>query len=272
MKRAGFTLIELLVSMTMLSIILGIVYASIDGVARTAEIADKVSDEMRRRQFIEQSFNLHLPAIYSDKEMLRPEFQLLGTNSDGPFGPADSLRLVCTVPMRGSKALPGALKAVNYMVSDQEPVAAETGIAASSEDDLRLELVFSEEQVDLSEGFGELSDEGSQGGQSVSSLFELDEGEFHGWSLPIRSINFLYFDGEEWLEEWDSASLQLLPWAIRVQVNFARSEEELQEMAAEGIDIVEEADFDMVYTVPLGMGTVAPFQSLDDPIVDTPKR
>ncbi|MCC6142200.1 MAG: prepilin-type N-terminal cleavage/methylation domain-containing protein [Candidatus Hydrogenedentes bacterium] len=263
MKRDGFTLIELLVSMVMLTIIMGIVYASIDGVVRTAEIADKVSDETRRRQFIEQSFSTHLPAIYGDKEMIRPEFQLLGSNVEGPYGPADTLTFTCTVPMRGSKALPGSMKTVSYMVSDAEPLNADAGIAASSEEDLRLELQFSEEQLDLSEAFGEGGQDKQGTKRPGGALFELDEDEFHGWTLPIRSINFLYFDGEEWQEEWDSMSTQLLPWAIRVQVNFARTPEEFQEMAAQGLDLSEEADFDMVYPIPLGMGTVAPFQPLD---------
>jgi len=55
------------------------------------------------------------------------------------------------------------------------------------------------------------------------------QAELLGWSrflrLPeIQSVSFMYFDGEDWTEEWNSAESETLPKAIKVTVEIATSQ------------------------------------------------
>ena len=55
------------------------------------------------------------------------------------------------------------------------------------------------------------------------------QAELIGWSellrLPeIQAINFLFYDGESWIEQWDSSESETLPGAIEVTIEIAISQ------------------------------------------------
>jgi len=72
--------------------------------------------------------------------------------------------------------------------------------------------------------------------------------------VPIRTFDIRYYDGAEWVDEWDSEIVGRLPWSVHVKVNFARTEEQIEEEEDENIDIEEDPDFEMVIPLPTGFG------------------
>jgi hypothetical protein len=74
------------------------------------------------------------------------------------------------------------------------------------------------------------------------------------WSVPIRTLDITYFDGAEWVEEWDSMTLGRLPWCVQIRINFARTDEEIQREIDQNIDIENSPDFEMVVPLPIALG------------------
>ena len=74
------------------------------------------------------------------------------------------------------------------------------------------------------------------------------------WSIPVEALSFLYFDGQNWVEEWNSMNLMRMPWCIRIRVNFVRSAEESSEGGARTLVPEDEGDFQMYVPIPLAMG------------------
>ena len=83
--------------------------------------------------------------------------------------------------------------------------------------------------------------------------------------LAVRTLDIEYFDGEEWVPEWNSSAyestdedtpeaLGRLPWAVRLRINFAKSEEELAYDKQDGLNEEEDVDFEMVVPVRQGQG------------------
>jgi hypothetical protein len=73
------------------------------------------------------------------------------------------------------------------------------------------------------------------------------------WTVPIRSLDIRYFDGTDWLEEWDSTKENRVPWCVDIRINFARPEEQLLQEQADGIRPDEDPDFEMVVPIPAGL-------------------
>lgn len=97
------------------------------------------------------------------------------------------------------------------------------------------------------------------------------------FEMPIRTLDIEYFDGEEWVQEWNSSAydnsaeleqttgfslnrpkvgepMGRLPWAVRFRINFAKTQEELERDRQEGYNEDEDVDFEMVVPVRQGQG------------------
>ena len=254
-RPRGFTLIELLVAIVVLTAMTGIVYASFRSVADTTAMARKSAEELRFRQFLWRNFHTNLNSLYIDPACVSPEYQFLGTDEQGAFGPADALRFCTALPMDGPDSLPGVLKVVTYQVVDQyEAAEGEVALGSVAEETpegesggMLLEIV--EEPLVL------------EGEDFAAEDFEgLDEMRFER-HIPISTLDIKYYDGpaDEWLDQWDSALEQRLPWAVRVKINFARTEEEWSADISAGMDPEESPDLDLTAALPVGAGVVEPF-------------
>lgn len=256
--QAGFTMIEIMVAMVLLVILVSAVYTCFVSVADTADIARTSADELRIQQLLWKHFTENISAVHPNPN---GEYGLVGEDESGTFGPSDTLRFVTQLPMSGAKSLPGLVKKVEYHVED--PTVTEEGgfekfaiDDAPTEEQLGVTLFITESPLVL---FGE-----GEGGE----LFEAeDAGENEMvWEreVPIRSVNFQYYDGtaEEWVEEWNSDETGLLPWAIRVQVNLAKTEGQLMEEVSMGVNPLEDYDLDVTVVLSAGAGVISEF---DDP-------
>lgn len=255
---AGFTLIEIMVAMTILVVLVGGVYACFVSVADTAEIARTATEQLRVEQYLWKHLSENLASVTAQAT---GEYALVGEDESGALGPADTLRFTTVLPMTGAKSLPGIVKTVEYYVDDPSSGSG-TGFrtfamdeAVEAEDTPAVTLYISERPLELLSG--------EESGESLLDAAEDDEEGAGVWEreVPIRSINFQYYDGtsEEWVDDWNSDETGLLPWAIKVQVNLAKTESQLEFEAAQGVDHRNDHDLEMTVALPTGAGVLVPF-------------
>ncbi len=259
----GFTLLEVLVAMSILIVIVAVVYASFASVTDTISVARVRTEEMRLRQFLERSLRTNLTSVYVDRGFEQQVFQFIGTNDENTTGPRDSLRFVSTNQLMGGMALPGDFKEVRYEVfggeegrlqlsADQRKEREAYEQTDESPDQAKLEatetpLLASNAQAVDESGNIDLT-------QQVNTKTDVPEYQAPSWSVPVRTFDITYYDGSQWLEEWDSQAMGKLPWCIRVRINFARTDEEIQAEKDQNIDIVDSPDFEIVVPLPLSLG------------------
>jgi len=80
--------------------------------------------------------------------------------------------------------------------------------------------------------------------------------EAPSWTAPVQTLDIEYFDGEEWVEEWDSEVYRRMPWCVRFRINFWRTEEERQQEQRDGINMRDDPDFELVVPIPAGLGVL----------------
>lgn len=259
-KRArGFTLLELLVAMSVMTVAVGIVFATFASVTDTMAIARDNADRMGYRMALRRNLTENLGAVYADATGSREEFQLVGTDESGQYGPADKLRFCTSLPMPGAYALPGVMKVVEYgLVSSSDIDTASTGYPGDDPERAGMALQITESPLAYQEGI--------QG--AVSGSDQLPKVQR---AIPVASFDVLYFDGlsQEWRQDWDSLSEQRLPWAVWVRVNFPRSEEERAADSAAGVDLTETPDIDVMASIATGAGVQGPFLDFNHARLDS---
>ncbi len=257
----GFTLLELLISLSILVVITAIVYASFSGVTRTIDATRTVTEEVRLRQFLGQSLRTNIATAYVDLSYTAEAFQFLGVNEDGIDGAKDSLRFISTASLIGGLTLPGDLKEVRYEVLEPRDSEMELSWDDDDENDeaadaltgLAAELRGRHARLRVTET--PLLAGNVQSLDEETGYFTPAEGyESPHWDVPIRSFDVRYFDGEQWVDEWDSLAVGRLPWALRVRVNFARTEAYLERERDKNYDELEDPEFEMIVTLPAGVG------------------
>ena len=258
-RARGFTLLELLVAISVLTVSVGIVFATFASVTDTMAIARDNADRMGYRMALRRNLTENLGAVYADAAGKREEFQLAGTDESGSYGPADTLRFCTSLPMPGAYALPGVMKVVQYsMVSSSEVDASATGYPGDDPERPGMALQITESPLAYEEGI-----EGAVSGSDQLPLVQL--------AIPVASFDVLYFDGlsQEWKQDWDSLSEQRLPWAVWVRVNFPRSEEERAADSAAGVDLTETPDVEVMASIATGAGVEGPFLDFNHARLDS---
>ena len=246
-----------MVATIIIAVITAIVYASLSSVTHTTELARVSADEMRMRQFLSRSFLTNFASVYADPGVLDERFAFLGTSESGSRGEMDSVEFCSSTAVMGGASPPGAIKRVHYgAVSANDP-----GMGLSSFEDAGdgsnglsgMQLQASESLVmdsfleeDTGYGMDRLAE---------SAGADTDFGT-PSWTVPVGSFDVAYFDGAEWLEEWDSLTLGRLPWCVRIRVSYARTEEEAEVDAEARFRPDEDPDYELIIPIPIGVGAV----------------
>ncbi len=258
MRARGFTLLELLVAVSVMAVAVGIVFATFVSVTDTMAATRENADIMLQKMALHRNLTENLGAIYADAAGIREEFELIGTDESGQYGPADSLRFCTSLPMPGAYALPGVMKVVEYRLTSPSDVdAAATGFPGVDPSRPGMALLITESPLAYEEGIG-----GAVSGSDQLPMVQR--------AIPVASFDVQYFDGlsQEWVTDWDSLSEQRLPWAVWVRANFPRSEEE-RAAGGGGDDPAESADVDVMMPVATGAGLEGPFLDLNHLRADT---
>lgn len=252
--KRGFTLLEVLIAILVLAILVGIVFRGFSAVTSTMVTAQNAAETLRSRQTVWRNLSENVQGIYADGACLQPEYKLVGTSEEGPFGPADTLRFATSLPMRGANALPGITKVVTYSVVDQSEAGDDIVRLLPVDEERPGEILLIREEPLLLES----DDFSTQDAAEMSEAYEQ--------GVPVASMDILYFDGmeNEWVEEWDSISQRRLPGGIWFKINFPRSEEERQASFSEGIDLQESADLELMMSLPLGRDVEFPFPDFNN--------
>ena len=249
MDRRGFTLLELLVAMAILVGITGIVYASFSSVVDSVQSTRASMEEMRLRQFLNRSFTTNLSAVYTDPGVEQEVYNFVGVREEGAGGSRDSLRFTSTAPLIGGMGLPGDIKEVRYEVVTERDTEMELSYpdAPGLDSESPPAMLAVHETPLLGGNVQELA--GEDGSFVPDTNFEPPS-----WSVPIHSLRLTYFDGADWVDEWDALEYGRVPWAVRVHINFAKTEERLEAERRAGLDPQDNPDIEMVITLQPGLG------------------
>ena len=251
-SKAGFTLIEVLLAIAILAIVVSMVYTSFSSVTTTMGVSRVNSEELRLRQFLQRSFQTNFASVYADQGLGLPGYQFIGINEDSPDGPVDSIRFASSASMMGGLALPGDLKEVRYEVLGVEGRIGDFNLQEESDEGTGPQLRATETPLgvaNLMAAAGEVDDPQ----RDVENDLGFDAPT---WTVPIRTFDVRYFDGGDWVDEWDSELVGRVPWSVHVKINFARTEDQIEREQDDNIDIEEDPDFEMVISLPAGMGRI----------------
>ena len=183
-KQKGFTLIEILVAIAISAVIFTLIYGSF---ATSFAVSDQIMEE---REFY-RTVRLTLARMINEFETAywnRDEEGTLfmGSRFEGNGYSRDSVRFTSLSHYRrGGEVRESDLNRIRYYLEE--------------EDDRSTLLLFHEEEVNLFS----LTPKTQQ-------VFELGE--------KFKGLQFRYYDGKEWLENWDSTINQGLPKAIEIKL------------------------------------------------------
>ncbi|HDP34069.1 MAG TPA: type II secretion system protein, partial [Candidatus Hydrogenedentes bacterium] len=113
-RVCGFTLLELLIAVSVLTVIVGLVHATFASITSSMALARDNADRLRFKQIVWRNLSTNLQGVYADAGCVQPEYQFLGKSADGPHGAADNLRFATSLPLPGTRSLPGVSKIVTY--------------------------------------------------------------------------------------------------------------------------------------------------------------
>lgn len=244
----GFTLLELLIAFTIMSIIVIIVYLGLDSISKGTDLARLSVEKMRIQRFLVNHFFNSFNALYIDSSFSASGYQFVGTNESGQYGPADSIRFCTSLPMPGPTALPGIRRVVTYSFEDTSTPEGMSGFATDIygiSNNAPQYLTITESPLILDEDSGFSSDFNSLPVNVIK--------------VPLASLDVYYYDPvkQDWVEEWDSQSIQQMPWAVHIVANLFDEYGQVSNTSSNG-----EGDIDLVIVLPTTVGTVQP---MDDP-------
>lgn len=260
--RRGFTIMELLIAMVIVAIISGIVYSTFTSVLASTETTNIAAEQLYTQSFLTRHIQSNFAqahagwqpgAVYrpvSDPQntitQVMPESIFFFQGKDN--GQEDSITFTTSAPISGMTGLPGFFKQVTYEIIDGSEIEMPAsspyyGFTASGP-------VLRVREVPLM-SYGD-----SFGGQVMSDYANklLQNAEELGvatptWTFPVGGMNIRYFDGEEWVEEWDMALEERLPWALDFTFEWRPWGEEVSTASDDA-----ENQFRMVVTIPAGAG------------------
>ena len=190
-KETGFTLIEILIAVAISAVILTIIYGSYAASIDTMDACRESTDinQMARLALGRISEDINCALISSTNERL----QFVGKDSEELEGiPMDTLGFTstsCLSLFRGAK----------------EHRTCEIGYYIRQESDSDIFVLLRREESPPDE-------EPLSGGASL----ELAE--------RIKGLDFEYYDGKEWLTQWNSKAREALPSAVKIALTFLNKE------------------------------------------------
>ena len=179
---AGFTLLEIVISVGILVVILAIIYSTFNSSMKVFSAMETREDAYGQTRVILNRMAEEIGSAYwSDAN---PNTGLLGEDKEEDGLPFDSLHLT-------------SLSHIRWVKDSRESELCEIGYYLETDREMEKTFLFRREDWNVD---GTLE----EGGITL----ELAEG--------IDGLNFRYYDGEEWVDDWDSKAKRELPKAIEI--------------------------------------------------------
>jgi len=179
---AGFTLLEIIISVGILVVILTIIYSTFNSSMKVFNAIETRGDAYRQTRIVLNRMSEEIGSTYwSDAN---PNTGLLGEDKEEDGLPYDSLNFT-------------SLSHVRWVRDSRESELCEIGYYLEREQEMEKSFLFRREDWNVD---GTLE----EGGITL----ELAEG--------VDGLNFRYYDGEEWVDDWNSKERNGLPKAIEV--------------------------------------------------------
>lgn len=188
---SGFTIIEILLALALSGTVLGVLYAAYSAVTTSTRNYDSVSDIYQTARIVLGNMSREISGafqpLYAEDEIL-----FAGETKDYRGGAADRLSLVTTTCLRGGEEETGYDA---YELTYYRGFGMKDGLL----------LMKRSPYYDPEEPF--------------------EEGEEVVIADHVRALDFAYYDGEDWLEEWDGEIEEKMPRAVRITLGLAVGEE-----------------------------------------------
>ncbi len=201
----GFTLIELLVAIVLLAMIFTMVFGTFFYTINSAEQQEERAAIYHRVNFILNNLSQNMSSAYvplsslsSDEENADPAFFVEDLQIED--ADADSYSAFTTNARFGGSQAAGEIAFVSYRVLDSQDVEMEEWLKDENNPlvlTCTLEPLWAQPEED---------------------------GQEPRWTQNIRSLNFEFFDGSEWLQEWNYEDQGILPEAVKIHLEVADSE------------------------------------------------
>ncbi len=197
LRAAGFTLLEILMAVSILSIVVLIVGASFSTVQKSVERVDRDQVQLRIADFLVSHFEQSISGAYlAPFGVAAQGVEFIGKDAEDIDGrQVDTLTFYTTAARMGGGALPGDTKEVAYALVE-------------SDDGRHIFTVYEKPRLLL-------------------TMMDDSGGDWSGqpqWTVPMASLDFQYYDGSEWLYEWNSGMMGRLPRAVKIEIHFFEQE------------------------------------------------
>jgi general secretion pathway protein J len=204
MRADGFTLIEVLVAVTILAMIFSILFGTFFYTVKNAEEQEERAAIYHKANFILNNINQNVSSAYipfggqykSDEDEEKPVFS--GTDAANGDTPGDALSIFTTNPRFAAPSLAGEIAYVSYETTEE--ATEEAPVLHDENNPLTLRCTV----TPLLTGAEE-------------------EGAAPQWAINIHSLDFQFFDGEDWVSKWDFKEQESLPSALKAVLEIADS-------------------------------------------------
>ena len=181
---SGFTLLEVVISVGILAVILTIVYNAFNSSMKALTAMETRGDAYAQARIVLNRMSEEIASIYLSETNPNTGTGLFGEDEDEDDLPFDSLHFT-------------SLSHVRWTKDSKESELCEIGYYLEKDEETRESFLFRREDWNVD---GTLE----EGGRPL----ELAEG--------VDGLNFRYYDGDDWVDEWDSRINGKLPKAIEV--------------------------------------------------------
>lgn len=203
-EQAGFTLVEMLAVLAILPMMLVLIHTALSGTLDVAEMTERAREENQVLRSLRTIFSQDLKACVlpkAKKDRTQQEDKTVYSLFLGKDGMDEVHDMLSFVTLRPSRAAQPALE-LNEVGYELRPNSAEPGY---------FRLMRREQQF---------YDEIPTSGGTYQEIYN-----------RVLSLEIRYFDGKEWLNEWDSDKEKSLPYAVHVSMKIALPAGEQKETA-----------------------------------------
>jgi prepilin-type N-terminal cleavage/methylation domain-containing protein len=250
--RSGFTLLELMVSVGLTTLLMGAIYGAMstywnlamdshDEIERSQiarSLLQKLARDIRACTFAEQTTEPDTDSLDSEDAIGTDE---VGTSvyKNGLIGTDRDLVLYISYPARELNYVP-APDAVGTVDRNSDLMIVRWLMAESNGGGLSSTIA----EQHATDGDGSIAGlaRGSGGVTGFGQAIENDNVKLQVESTKllaaeVQSVLFEYFDGVEWLAEWDTSSINKMPQAVRIELTLRKAPESGDGSAANPRDL-----------------------------------